>query len=313
MISNFFVAVNAVVPLFCLIFIGTLVRRFKLMTDVELNHMNKMVFTVFFSIMMFYNLYTADLKEGINPGLMLFGGLGVFGLFLLGMIGVHFFEPCKKRKGAIVQAIFRSNFVIMGIPIVVNIFGSEAAAVPTMMIAVIVPLYNVLAVFALETFRGKTFALMPILRGVAKNPMIVGMAVAVVFKLVGIVLPESIVKSLGQVAAATTPIALIILGASFTASGTGLHRPQLWIVVFGRLILSPVIILSLAVLLGYRGVEFVTLLTIFGTPCAVSSYAMAQQMGSDGELAGNCVVITSGLSCITIFCLIFVTKTMGLF
>lgn len=30
MISNFFVAVNAVVPLFCLIFIGTLVRRFKL-------------------------------------------------------------------------------------------------------------------------------------------------------------------------------------------------------------------------------------------------------------------------------------------
>ena len=40
---------------------------------------------------------------------------------------------------------------------------------------------------------------------------------------------------------------------------------------------------------------------------------MAQQMGGDAPLAGNCVVFTSALSAFTMFGWIFVTKTMGLF
>ena len=44
MLSNFFVALSAVVPLFCLIFIGVLVKRYQLLTDLELNHVNRMVF-----------------------------------------------------------------------------------------------------------------------------------------------------------------------------------------------------------------------------------------------------------------------------
>ena len=40
---------------------------------------------------------------------------------------------------------------------------------------------------------------------------------------------------------------------------------------------------------------------------------MAQQMGSDADLAGNCVVYTTGLSCFTIFGWVFVLKTLGMF
>mgnify|MGYP007007221939 len=54
-------------------------------------------------------------------------------------------------------------------------------------------------------------------------------------------------------------------------------------------------------------------MAIFATPCAVAGYAMAQQMGSDADLAGNCVVYTTGLSCFTIFGWVFVLKTLGLF
>jgi len=48
------------------------------------------------------------------------------------------------------------------------------------------------------------------------------------------------------------------------------------------------------------------------TPCAVASFAMAQQMDSDGELAGNCVIFSSALSCITMFLWVFITKNLGL-
>lgn len=39
---------------------------------------------------------------------------------------------------------------------------------------------------------------------------------------------------------------------------------------------------------------------------------MAQQMDSDGELSGNCVVFTSTLSCVTMFLWIFCVKALGL-
>lgn len=41
MLENFYIAVNAVVPMFILICIGSLIKRLKLMTPEEIKHMNK--------------------------------------------------------------------------------------------------------------------------------------------------------------------------------------------------------------------------------------------------------------------------------
>ena len=313
LMNNFLVAVGAVVPLFTLLFMGLVIKRLKLMTETELAHTNRMVFTLFFFCMMFYNIFTTDLAHTVRPKLMLFGGLGVISIFLVAAALVCWGEKDNRKRGAMIQAIFRSNFVLFGIPIVGNIFGDTALAIPTMMIAVIVPIYNVLAVFTLETFRGGRFALGKILLGILKNPMIMGALTAVVLRLVDFPVPKPVLKGIGQVAAATTPVALIILGASFKGGSFHNHLPQLISCVGARLILVPAAALSLAVYLGFRDIELVTLLAVFASPCAVASFAMAQQMGSDADLAGNCVVYTSALSCLTIFGWVFFLKTMGLF
>ena len=313
MISNFIVAVSAVVPMFTLMSVGAFIKYNKWLSDEELNHMNRMVFRVFFCCMMFHSIYTTDLAATFRPNLMLFGACGVLVVFTLLMLIVPKVESDNHRRGVIVQAIFRSNFVLMGVPIVANIFGDENIAVSTMMIAIIVPIYNVLAVFALETFRGGKFALLPILKGIIKNPMILGAIAGALCLIVGIHIPKPVLKPIGQIASATTPVALIILGASFKFGSTRQHRPQLIGCIIGRLLIVPAVMLSAAVALGFRGIDFVTLIAIFGTPCAVVSYAMAQQMGGDGELAGNCVVYTSALSCLTVFCWVLLFKALGVF
>ena len=313
MFSNFIVAVSAVVPMFCLMAIGAFVKYQKWLSDEELNHMNRMVFRVFFCCMMFHSIYTTDLASTFRPKLMLFGACGVLVIFTLLMLIVPRIEKDNRRRGVIVQAIFRSNFVLMGIPIVTNIFGDQNIATATMMIAVIIPMYNILAVLALETFRGGKFSLLPIVKGIFKNPMILGGLAGALLLNFGVHVPAPILKPIGQISAATTPVALIILGASFKFGSTHEHRRQLFACVFGRLILVPSIMLSVAILLGFRGIDFVTLIAIFGTPCAVVSFAMAQQMGGDADLAGNCVVFTSALSCFTIFCWILLFKTLGIF
>ena len=315
MFSNFVVAVSAVVPMFCLMAIGAFVKFQKWLTDEELNHMNRMVFRVFFCCMMFYSIYTTELATSFRPKLMLFGAGGVLVIFFLLMIIIPRIEPDNRRRGVLVQAIFRSNFVLMGVPIVANIFGDENIAVSTMMIAIIVPIYNILAVFALETFRNGKFALLPILKDIFKNPMILGGIAGATLLILGVEVPKPILKPIGQISAATTPVALIILGASFKLGAThDEHRKQLFGAVFGRLILVPAITLSMAAFIfGFSGIEFVTLVAIFASPCAVVSFAMAQQMGGDADLAGNCVVFTSALSCLTMFCWILLFKTLGVF
>lgn len=311
--DNLVVAVEAVIPMFCLMFIGVLVHKYQLLSDLELVHLNRMVFRVFFSVMMFYNLYTTNLGTTFRPRLMLFavGALAV--VYVVSFAFVWLTEKQDRRRGAMIQAIYRSNFVLMGIPLVANIFGDENIAVTTMMIAVIVPIYNVLGVFTLETFRGGKFNLGHILLGVLKNPMILGALTGAAFLLLGIPIPKPVLKPLAQITAATTPLALIVLGASFRLGSTKEHLHQLVACVAARLFIIPAVVLSIAVWLGFRGIEFVTLISIFCTPCAVAGYAMAQQMDSDADLAGNCVVFTSGLSCVTIFCWILLFKGMGAF
>ncbi len=313
MFSNFIVALSAVIPMFCLMAIGAFVKISKLLTDVELNHMNRMVFRVFFFCMMFHSIYTTDLSATFRPNLMIFGAGSVLALFILLMLIIPKIEPDNKRRGVMIQAIFRSNFVIMGVPIVANIFGDENIAVTTMMIAVIIPMYNILAVFALETFRGGKIVLLPILTGIIKNPMILGAILGAIFLNLDIHIPAPVLKPIGQISAATTPVALIILGASFKFGSAQSHIKQLITCVFSRLILVPAVVLSVSLIWGFRGIDFVTLIAIFGTPCAIVSFAMAQQMGGDADLAGNCVVFTSALSCFTIFCWILFFKTLGVF
>lgn len=313
MFDNFIVALSAVVPMFCLMAIGAFVKYRDWLTAEELNHMNRMVFRVFFFCLMFHSIYTTDLAATFRPQLMMFGAGAVILLFIFLMFFVPKIERQNKRRGVMVQAIFRSNFVLFGIPIVANIFGEKDIAVTTMMIAVIIPIYNILAVFALETFRGGKFLILPILKGIITTPMIMGAIAAAIFLILGVHIPQPVLKPIGQISSATTPVALIILGASFKFSSVHEHFKQLLTCIFSRLILVPAIILTLAIIAGFRGIEFVTLLAIFGSPCAVVSFAMAQQMGGDSDLAGNCVVFTSAISCFTIFCWILLFKTLGIF
>src|SRR5574344_494946 len=131
--DNLVVAVEAVIPMFCLMFIGVLVHKYQLLSDLELVHLNRMVFRVFFSVMMFYNLYTTNLGTTFRPRLMLFavGALAV--VYVVSFAFVWLTEKQDRRRGAMIQAIYRSNFVLMGIPLVANIFGDENIAVTTMM------------------------------------------------------------------------------------------------------------------------------------------------------------------------------------
>lgn len=299
--------------MFLLMIIGVGVRKYKLLSAAEVKHLNHMVFVVFFPAMMFANLYGADIKEAMDGRLITFGVAAVLIEYLVTLLLVLRIEKEPKSRGAMIQAIYRSNFVIMGIPIAVNMFGHGNLAVTAMMVSIIVPVYKVLAVITLEVFRGGRPDLINILKKLATNPLILGAAAGIIAVLTDLKLPRVLETVIDDMSAVATPMALVILGASFNFKSIRRCRRNLIVAVTSRLIIVPAMGLSAAALLGFRGIAFVTLIAIFASPTAVSSFTMAETMDSDSELAGNCVVFSSAFACFTMFFWIFLFKNLGMF
>lgn len=313
MLSNFIICIQAIIPLVLYLIIGMGVKKAGLIREDEVHRFNHLVFVLFFPPLMFENLYTADLGSAFHPKLVLYGVICVLLTVIVSIPVIRRIEPSRNSQGAMIQGIFRSNFVLMGLPIAMNIFGKGNVGTTAALIMVIVPLYNVLAVIVLEYYRGGKTDIKSMVRKILLNPIIVGAVAGIFVKLVGVTLPDILQQTLSAMSDATTPITLILLGASFEVKRVRDRKRSLVVVVLSRLLIVPAIGLSVAALLGFRGVDFVSLLVMMAAPAAVSSYTMAESMGSDGELAGHIVIFSTLFSCFTLFLWLYIFKSLGVF
>ena len=104
------------------------------------------------------------------------------------------------------------------------------------------------------------------------------------------------------------PDSLLVLGASLQWQGVRDNRTELVWTVLLKQVIIPLVMLGLAVLLGFRNEALGVMLILFGAPCAISSYPMAEAMGGDGPLAASQVVLTTLCSMGTLFVLVYVGK-----
>ena len=108
--SNFFVALYAVLPMFIMLAIGFTVRKMKVIEEAHLPVLNKIVFNVFFPFLMFNNIYAFDLSADFNASLLLYAVVAVAVIYGLSVGFALIFEKSNKSRGALIQAIYRSNF-----------------------------------------------------------------------------------------------------------------------------------------------------------------------------------------------------------
>ena len=304
---------EAILPIFLLMALGYVLKSIKMAEESTFNAINKLVFKVFLPVLLFYNVYTTESLEIFDFKLIGFTIISILVVFIIGYFIAMAITKENPRRGVILQGIYRSNFAILGIPLVDYICGDNVIGIASMMVATIIPLFNILAVVALERFRDGKLHILKMLKGVITNPLIIGCGVGMVFLLLGIKMPKAIEKGVSDVAKIATPLAIITLGASFKFKSLKGYVKEVLVVTSAKLVIVPLIGISLGVMLGFRGEALACLLVIFGSPVAVSSFAMSQQMGGDADLAALDVVITSVACIFTLFLWIFALSFFGLF
>lgn len=313
MLQALSIAFHAIVPLFLIIAVGYTVKRLGWIGPEEVRRFNKVTFYTFMPVMLFYNIYTSDFSQAVRLPYALFVVGMALAMILLAFLITLAAEKTPERRGVMIQAAFRSNFVLLGLPIAAELLPGANFGITALMIAIVVPIYNMMSVVVLEYFRGGKPKLGEVLLAVIRNPLIIASIVGLLMKALHITLPDVLVSFTGKMNSAATPLILLLLGASFEVRQLSRYKKQLLVCVGLRLLVFPGAILALAAAIGLRGIEFVTLLAMTAAPTAVNSFNMAQQLGGDSQLAGSAVVVSTAASFFTLFVWITLFKQLGMF
>lgn len=297
----FIVCLEAVLPIFILMLVGCAARRCGIINERDVSRINYILFRTFMPVLLFESIYSSDFESAVNLRLIIFSVFAVLLMIALCMGFVLLTEKDKSKHGVMIQGLYRSNFALVGIPVAEALMRGGDISVVAVLLAAIVPVFNVAAVVILEGFGGKKIDMRHMLLGVLKNPLIIASVLGLVFLGLDIKLPGIVMTVVEDMSDAAGPVALFLLGAFFRFETLGKYKREIAIVSIGRLIVIPGIFLTMGYYLGFRGAEFAGLIALFASCTAIASFTMAEQMGGDSELAGDIVVTTSVLCSFTLY------------
>ena len=298
-------------PLYFYMAVGALLRRAKIIRPEDLPRLNALLFRSFLFFSLFNNVRGASFSGPESGRLLLFGGASILCLFALYMLLVPRFIREEKQCPVAIQAMYRSNFVLLGLAYAEQLCGPENVGPVSLLMSVVVPLFNLLAVFTFELLRGGRVKVGRLLVNIIKNPLIVASLLGALCALFKIQFPDYLDKPMKSLGTAATPFAMVLVGASLTVRSMAKNRKLVLGVSAGKLVLSPLLVVPLAVALGFRDAALVGLMAATAAPTAVASVAMSYELGGDGELAAQIVATTTLISLVTMFLWILLLRGLG--
>ena len=272
------------------------------------------MFKVALPVQLFQDIAAMDIRADFSGKFVVFCMIATTGMFAATWILGAVFLKDKSMVGAFAQAAARGSAAILGIAFVENIYGDSGMT--PMMIVAAVPLFNIYSVIILTVtssegkFNGALVK--KLLVGVVTNPIILGIAAGMVWSLLRLPMPVILSKSVHYIAITATPLALLVLGATFKGREALQKIGPTIAAAFLKLVAIPAAIFPFAIHMGFRGSELVAIMIMLASPTTVTCYIMAKNMGGDDTLSASVVMIATLLSSVTLTLWVFVMKTFGL-
>lgn len=335
MAATFLFAMNAILPIVLLIALGVFLRKIHLIDQHFNNVLIKYVFRVGLPVLLFYNVYQIESFDEINWDIVIYTTIATLLIFAIGIVIVKIFTKDDRQKGVVLQTAFRSNYALTGIPLAEAIGGAAALKVVSLLAAFAIPLANVLSVIALTMFQknefGERISIKKMIQNIISNPLIIAVFSGLFVLFLRSLLPTTVdgqpiftlknqlpfsVNFMKMISQTASPMALIALGGQFEISVVKPLLKQITLGVSLRILIVPALTIFFAYLLQdrYTGLResYPALIALYGSPVAVSSAIMTQEMGGDEKLASQLVVWTTTFSMFTIFITIVILRSAGL-
>lgn len=293
-LHTFLFAFKITAPVFVMLFLGLWLKKRNKINDAFIKTSSQLVYSLGLPVMLFITCATADTSRATDWTLLIAFAVMTGLVFIGSLLTAHWHCSDKRDEGVFIQGAFRGNLVILGLAFCANAYGEKGLALASLPVAMTVIVYNALSVYVLNRSLSESGAsLKPTLIGIAKNPLIIAIALGFLVNLCRITLPEVILDSGKYLSQMVLPLALICIGGSLgTARLTHIDSATMSACVW-KLILSPLIACSLAIALGLRGDALAILFLLAASPSATISFVMVQAMNGNAPLAARIVAHTT--------------------
>jgi hypothetical protein len=278
-------AAEVLVPDFALIALGFLLFRFGGFGEVFWSGLERFVYYVLFPALLFGALARGGISFGVASGLIataiVFTAAGV----VLGYLAKPLFAPPPMVFASGFQCAFRFNSYI-GLAIMGGLHGLDGVAVFGLLLGVMIPLVNALAVWTLAQHGDAG-----VFRELMRNPLILSTLAGVVWAMLGLPLPAIAGTTLNFLGEAAMPIGLIAVGAGLRLEALTERKRLMAYLAAVKLVAVPAVAYFTARAFGLRGMYFDAALVLAALPTASSAYILATQMRGDGRLVASVITL----------------------
>ena len=281
--NNLIFSLNATMPVFLLMVFGYFLNRIGWMDDELAAKLNTFVFRIPLPVLLFHQLATTDFIKAWDTKFVLFCFFATFASILIVTLLSSLLIKQRDLQGEFIQASYRSSAALLGIAYISNLYG-RATMAPLMIIGA-VPLYNIMAVVVLSLTEPGAEKLN---KAVLKKTIL-----GIFYSILNLPLGKIPDKFLSEVAALSTPLGLMAMGASVDVKKIGGQLKNAIVASFIKLVGLEIIFLPLAIKFGFRYDKLIAILIMLGSATTVSSYVMCRNMHHEGILTSNTVILRS--------------------
>lgn len=301
---------SAMVPIFAIIVLGFLMRRYGPYGDGFWVPAERLNYFMLFPALLLVNLARVELEE-IEVLPMALAMAGAVLMVALACYGLRRVMPIDGPGfAALFQGAVRINGYV-AIAGAAGLYDSAGLTLVSIGIAVVIPLVNVLSVLVLTAHgrragigAGGRFAAAQI----ARNPIILACAFGLLLNVAGIGLPGPVAEFLDLIGRAALPLGLLSVGAGLDLAAARESYRALAVASGLKLVLLPLATALLCLALGVHGATAVVAVLFNGCPSSASSYILTRQLGGDHRLMAGIITAQTLLAMVTMPILILLAS-----
>lgn len=297
------IVLNSLFPVFVLVVLGMLLKWRGFTNAAFLRQSDRLVYYIFFPVMLFWKIGSASSAGGINWTFCLVTFLVIVLMFILSTLAIKIVPVRDFQAGSFSQSCYRFNTYI-GVAVVLTSLGEQGVVIFGILIGFLIPVINVFAVSTLIWFSGEGLGIRSRLkmlgRALAANPLILGCLAGMAYSRTAGEFPVFIDNSLRLLSMVTLPMALISIGGSLSFSGVRSHFTNAFLAAVLKLLILPLMGYAAYSLSGISGVELKVGMIFFCLPASTAIYVLSSQMNSDTELASSSIVLSTILSFVSL-------------
>lgn len=286
-----FTIAAAMIPVFALILIGHLIRRWQLVDDAFWPPAERLTYYVFFPALLIVSGAQANLGgDQVWPmALSLFAATFIVALAAVALKPVLGLSDASFTS--FYQGAFRPNTFI-GVSVALLMSGHEGVVLMSIAILAVVPLANLLAVTVMVRWGdGHAQARTPgkAALAIARNPLVLACLVGFGMNGLGVSLPGVAASMLDILGRAALPISLLAVGAGLDFRHLAANRAVAGKAAALKLIALPALVWIIASAQGVHGLPFQMAVLYACLSVSASSYVLARQMGGDAPLMAGII------------------------